>query len=296
MREYALDKAVPSSGTAADYLVLMKPGIVGLVLISTLAGIYLGGRGATELSVTMLALAGVGLATAGSAVLNNYIDRDIDRLMERTSSRALATGAISPGAALAMGFALVGLSMAILFGMVNTLTAVLTATAVFFYVVLYGMLMKRTTPLANQVGCVAGALPPVLGYAAATGTLNIEALSLFALVTFWQQPHALSLALKYKEDYARAGVPVVPVALGVEKTKAKIAMYTALLLPVSIVPWHLGMAGTTYLLTALPAGVLYLGLAVKFLRSRRDCDMFLFFYSVIYLTVVFTAMVVDMKV
>ncbi|MFQ5464308.1 MAG: heme o synthase [Thermodesulfobacteriota bacterium] len=294
--EYAAHRAEAFGGPVADYLILTKPGIVGLVLVSTLAGVYLGGRGMVELPLMLWTLAGVGLATAGSAMLNNYIDRDIDRLMPRTSSRALAAGTVRPALALASGVALVALSAALLALEVNVLTAALSAAAVFFYVVLYGMLMKRRTSWANQVGCVAGALPPVLGYAAATGTVPLEAVALFALVTFWQQPHALSLALKYRDEYAAAGIPVVPVALGVSRTKTRIALYTALLLPLSIVPYLLGMTGTVYLLAALPLGAFYLALAVRFLASKRSTDMFLFFYSIVYLTSVFTVMVADMRI
>ncbi len=298
MREYALDKAVDARrSAAADWLVLTKPGIVGLVLVSALAGLYLGERGVvSDLPLMVWTLVGVGLSTAGSAVLNNYIDRDIDPLMERTKTRALAAGTIAPASALAFGLLLVAASMAILLVAVNPLTAALTATAVVFYVVFYGMWLKRTTPLANQVGCVAGALPPVLGYTAATGVVNLEAAALFAIVTLWQQPHALSLSLKYREDYARAGVPVVAVALGVDATKRKIAWYTALLVPASLSPWLLGMAGTWYLAIAVAMGAYYLFLSGRFLASTRDKDMFLFFYSIIYLTAVFAALVVDMRV
>jgi len=267
------------------------------VLVSVIAGFYLGGRGVVEeVSLMVWTMAGVGLATAGSAVLNNYIDRDLDPLMERTRLRALAAGTIQPGAALVFGLLLVAASMAVLVIEVNTLTASLTAVAIVSYVVFYGMWMKRTTPYANQVGCIAGALPPVLGYAAATGTVNLESVALFALVTLWQQPHALSLSLKYRDEYARAGVPVVAVALGVGATKRRIALYTAMLVPVSAAPWLLGMTGAWYLAVALSMGSVYLFLSARFLASKRDRDMFLFFYSIIYLTVVFAAMVVNMTV
>ena len=305
MRSYALDKAVTQRSLLADYLVLAKPGIVGLVLVSTLTGMYLGGAGGgagggggavLDMSLLFWTLAGVGLSTAGACVLNNFLDRDIDSLMERTSQRALPSGSIPPANALVAGTVLPALGLSILVTRVNLVTATLTFAAVITYVVLYGMFLKRTTHHANQVGGIAGALPPLMGYAAVTGTLTVEALVLFAIVTLWQQPHALSLALKYRDQYRGAGIPAVPVVKGVHSTKKKILAYTAALVPASFLPWALEMAGSLYLAAALASGAVYLGLGVRFLISRRDHSMFLFFYSVIYLTVLFTALVVDMRV
>jgi protoheme IX farnesyltransferase len=272
----------------------MKPAIVGLVLVSTLTGMYIGGRGAVELSVALWTLAGVGLATAGAAVLNNYIDRDIDALMPRTAARALARGSIDAEYALILGTLMVGLSMSILLNRVGVLTALLTAVAVFIYVVLYAMILKRRTPLANQIGGLAGALPPVLGITAVTGALSVEALILFAIVALWQQPHALSLALKYRSDYAKASIPVIPVAKGVRATKLRILLYTSVLVPVSTLLFLTGMAGLFYLVTALVLGGVWFFLSLRFWRSKRQCDMFLFFYSILYLTLVFSVLVFDM--
>ena len=294
MRSYALDRSLADRSNLTDYIVLMKPAIVGLVLVSTLTGMYIGGRGAVELSVALWTLAGVGLATAGSAVLNNYIDRDIDRLMPRTSGRALAKGSIDAEYALIFGTLLVGLSMSILLNRVGVLTASLTAVAVFTYLVLYGLILKRRTPFANQIGGLAGALPPVLGLTAVTGALSVEALILFAIVALWQQPHALSLALKYRADYARASIPVIPVAKGVRATKLRIVLYTLMLVPVTAMLFLTGTAGLLYLATALVLGGGWLFLSIRFLRSERLCDMFLFFYSILYLTLVFSVLVFDM--
>jgi protoheme IX farnesyltransferase len=250
-----------------------------------------------ELSDTHLVswtLLGITLATAGSAILNNYTDRDIDRLMDRTSSRALAARLVSKNYALITGLVFVTLSIVIMMAHVNTITALLTAVAIIGYVVLYGMVLKRRSSFANQIGGLAGALPPVIGYTAVTGTLDIKTLLLFLIMAFWQQPHALSLALKYKDDYARASIPVIPVAKGVFSTKLRIAVYTFGLLPVTILPYIVGMAGHLYLFAALSLGVLYLFLAIRFLLSKRECDMSLFFYSIVYLTLLFAALVVDL--
>jgi protoheme IX farnesyltransferase len=294
MRDYAIHTEVAVRDTLHDYFVLVKPGIVALVLVSALSGIYLGGRGGAEAGLTIMALMGIGFATAGSAVLNNYFDRDIDPLMERTSARALAKGTIQPTGALLFGAIMVAASVPVLALGVNVLTAVLTMLAVFTYVVLYGMVLKRRSPVANQVGGLSGALPPVLGYAAVTGSIGFEALALFVVVAIWQQPHALSLALKYRDDYAAASIPVIPVAKGVAATKWRIFLYTTALLPASALPYLLGTAGHWYLLVAALTGLLYIALSAKFLASRRQCDMFLFFYSIVYLTLLFSAMVMNM--
>jgi protoheme IX farnesyltransferase len=294
MRDYALHTDVAVRGGLRDYFVLAKPGIVALVLVSALTGIFLGSRGAADSALILMALLGIGTATAGAAVLNNYFDRDIDPLMERTSGRALAKGTIAPASALMLGSALVAASVPLLAIGVNPLTAGLTMLAVFTYVVLYGMVLKRRSPAANQIGGLSGALPPVLGYAAVTGSVGVEALILFAIVAIWQQPHALSLALKYRADYAKASIPVIPVAKGVPATKWRIFFYTVLLLPASAMPYLTGVAGQWYLATAIVAGLVYLALSTRFLASRRSCDMFLFFYSIVYLTLLFSSMVLDM--
>ncbi len=276
-----------------DLFILFKPGIVGLVLVSTLTGTYLAGGNSLGLGLTLLTLLGVGLATAGSAALNNYFDRDIDAMMKRTSARALVTGSIHPSVALATGLLMVAGSMLVLTLFVSTVSAALTFSAVVLYVVLYAMIMKRRSSWANQVGGIAGALPPVIGFTAAGGGLGAEAFSLFFLVAVWQQPHALSLALKYREDYKSAGIPVVPVACGVDATKLRIFLYSIVLLPVSIIPYMLGMGGVVYLALTGASGLIFIALSGRFLFSAKKCDIFLFLYSVIYLTVVFLSMVVE---
>lgn len=289
-----MESTLPLRASLADYITLIKPGIVGLVIVATLTGIYMGGRGQYDLGLICWTLVGVGIATAGSALLNNYFDRDIDRLMERTSARALAAGTVSPTRALITGVALVAGALATLALAINSATALLTGCAVFGYVFLYGIVLKRRSPFANQVGGLAGALPPVIGCAAITGGLDSTALFLFAVVAVWQQPHALSLALKYREDYAKASIPVIPVAKGVHATKVRIVLYTLLLIPVSLLLSLTGVAGVVYLVTAVTLGSIFLIIGVRFLRSDRKCDMFLFFFSILYLTLLFTAMVVDM--
>ena len=294
MKDYALEGVLPSRHAIGDYLVLAKPGIVSLVMMSTLTGLCIASRGLPDLWITISVMTGIALATAGSAMLNNYVDRDIDAIMERTRSRALAVEAFSPRNTVITGTLLVVFSVLFLLTDVNMITAILTGTAALGYVVLYTIILKRRSSYANQVGGIAGALPPVIGYVAVTQRIDLTALILFAISAIWQHPHALSIALKYRDQYELARIPVIPVAKGVRSTKIRISIYTALLLLVSITPYLSGMAGLIYLVVAITAGIYYLGLAVKFMRSKRDCDMFLFFYSILYIVVIFTAMILDM--
>ena len=276
-----------------DYVILTKPGIVALVILATMTGIYFARRGMPEIGLTLWTLMGIGLITAGSAVLNNYLDRDIDRLMERTASRAVAAGTIVPSNALTFGLLLIAVSILIFISFVNILTAILAAAAAFGYVVLYGMILKRRSPYANQVGGLAGALPPVIGHAAITGELGGEAWILFIIMALWQHPHALSLALKYRDEYAGASIPVIPVAKGITASKKRIAAYTLFLLPATTLPYFYGMAGSYYLYTSLTIGAVYFYLALRFYLSSRSSDMFLFFFSIIHLLILFTALVAD---
>jgi protoheme IX farnesyltransferase len=294
MRTHVLSRVLPARLPITEYFLLAKPGIVALVLVATLTGVYLANVGLPDGGLLFWTLTGIALATAGSAILNNYTDRDIDCLMDRTSSRALAAELVSKNYALITGLVFVALSLVVMMAFVNSLTALLTGIAIVGYVVLYGMVMKRRTSFANQIGGLAGALPPVIGYTAVTGSLDMKTLLLFLIMAIWQHPHALSLALKYKEDYAKASIPVIPVAKGVYATKLRIAVYTFCLLPVTILPYIIGMAGQIYLFVALSLGIVYLFLAFKFLFSDRECDMFLFFYSIIYLTLLFSSLVVDL--
>lgn len=287
-------QSVSARSVISDYISLSKPGIVGLTLVAALTGIYFGNHGImpdwTLIFWTFLTL---GLATAGSCMLNNYYDRDIDRLMKRTSSRALAAGEVSERNVLIVSLLLAIPSLGLMAWMVNPLTALVTAVGVVGYVGVYTMWMKRTTPWANQFGGIAGAVPPMVGYAAVTGELAAPAWILFAIMVVWQQPHALSLALKYRDDYARANVPVIPVACGVQATKIRIALYTLALIPVAVLPYSFDMAGVLYLAAALVLSCVFVFMAVRFLRSDKDCDMRVFAYSIVYLILLFGTMVLD---
>lgn len=295
MKELVLDNISPVRHVVNDVLILTKPGIVSLVLMSTLTGLCIASRGFPDLDIMVWTMVGIALATAGSAVLNNYIDRDIDRLMERTQIRALAVDAVTPNNTILMGTVLLAAGVTVMGVFVNNVSAILTAYAAIGYVLLYTLILKRRTSFANQIGGIAGALPPAIGYVAVTQRVDIYALLLFIISAVWQQPHALSIALKYKDEYSKAGIPVVPVAKGVRSTKIRIVLYSTLFLIVSVLPYFFGMAGIIYLLTAVILNSYFLILGIRFLNSKKECDMRLFFYSIIQITLLFSAMILDMR-
>lgn len=277
-----------------EYIGIAKPGIVGLTLMATVTGIYFGNPGTQpDWLLIFLTLFTLGLATAGSCMMNNAFDRDIDALMKRTSSRAVAAGKIPAKDAMITGL-LLAIGSVLWMGLaVNPLAAIITSVGVIGYVGVYTMLAKRRTPWANQLGGIAGAVPPMVGYAAVTGELEAAAWVLFIIMVVWQQPHALSLALKYRNDYARAGVPVIPVAKGVAATKKRITIYCVALIPLTLLPYAFGMAGDVYLATAILFSMAFFVMAIRFMRSEKDCDMRLFGFSIVYLLAVFGAMVLD---
>jgi len=294
MERVTTGESVRRQAAVAELFELAKPGIVGLTLVAALTGIYFGNHGVMpHWNLIFWTFLTLGLATAGSCMLNNYYDRDIDQLMSRTRSRALASQAISERVVLYTALLLTILPIALMAWMVNPLTALVTAVGVVGYVGVYTMWMKRRTPWANQFGGIAGAVPPMVGYAAVTGDLGAPAWILFAIMVVWQQPHALSLALKYREDYARARVPVIPVACGVQATKVRIVAYALALIPVAILPYVFDMAGIWYLVISVVLSSMFLFMSVRFLRSERDCDMRVFAFSIVYLILLFGTLVID---
>ena len=303
MQTYKTKQMLAPNGVALSWwatgralYTLAKPGIVNLALVSALAGFYIGSRGGSVgWDVVAWTLATLTMATAGACMLNNVYDRDIDRLMKRTSRRPLASGEVSHRLGFAIGMILAIAPLPVMAVMVNMTAAVLTAAAVFGYVVVYTMLAKRRTPWANQLGGIAGAMPPVIGVAAATGSVTPEALYLFAIMAVWQQPHALSLALKYREDYARAKVPVVPVARGVEATKLRIFVYAIVLLVVSVLPYAMNMAGIVYFVAAVALGSIFTVKAYRFMVSQRDHDMKLFLFTLVHLTAICVVLIMDLE-
>ncbi|MBI3393832.1 MAG: protoheme IX farnesyltransferase [Nitrospirae bacterium] len=289
-----IEKALARSESLEDYLSLAKPGIVSLVLITTLAGLYVGHRGLPGPALIFWTLLGTGLAAAGSAALNNFFDRDIDGLMRRTQTRPLPSGTIDPGSALTFAVTLVVLSFLTLSAFVNALSAFLALAAVLSYAFLYTLVLKRRTPLATEIGGIAGALPPVIGVAATQGHVGIEALILFLIMFVWQPPHFWALAVRHEADYRRAGIPVLPVASGLFETKVKTLSYTAALLPISLFPYFYGIAGPAYLLTASALSLAFLGMAFRFFISEKAQASSLFSFSIVYLALLFAVMTFDL--
>lgn len=283
--------------TAADLLTLTKPGILLLVLVTTAVGMWLAGPTWPEPWLVAATLTGTGLAAASSAVVNHVWDRDIDVGMHRTADRPVAAGRISP----AVGWAWAGLlgaaSMVILLMWVGVLPAALAAIALFVYGVVYTMWLKRRTHLCTDVGGVAGAIPPMIGWAAVTGGLEAGAWALFAIMMAWQPPHFWALAVVKTEEYRAVGVPMLPVVRGSETTRTWMLVYSVVLLAVSLLPWWLGLSGLWYLGTAAALGTATLIWTWQF-RVRPvqpSSARRLFFWSLLYLFVLLVVMAADAR-
>lgn len=290
-----MEKVLTYSRTVKDYIILTKPGIVIMAVMTTMTGIYMANRGLPPSSLSFWTLLGTGFAAAGATVLNNFYDRDIDVLMERTSSRPLPQGAIKPSSAFATGTFFIAASFVILAYFVNLLTALLGIAAAFVYVVVYTGL-KRITPNATVIGGISGALPPVIGYSAITGTVGQEAFILFLIMFIWQPAHFWFLAIKYTDDYRNANIPTLPVSKGLLETKTKIIMFNLALFPVSLLPWFYDLAGMAYLVTAVFLGLTYLFLSARLLFTKGGKNVIYFFYfSILYLVILFMVMGIDLQ-
>ena len=289
-------RGVPvANGPPRDYVTLTKPRIMSLLLLTGGCGMVVGARGwpgTVSFLVTMLGLA---LACGGASALNHVLDADIDRLMgERTERRPVAAGRVPAPRALEFGLALSALSFVLLASAVNALTATLALVGNLFYVLVYTKYLKRSTPQNIVIGGAAGAVPPLVGWAAATGNLSLPALWLFLIVFFWTPPHFWALALLLKENYAAARVPMLPVVRGERRTVREILAYTVGLIGVTTLPFAWGTAGFAYLASALVLGGVFLAGALALVRNtdRRRAGL-LFHYSLAYLALLFVAMALD---
>jgi protoheme IX farnesyltransferase len=282
-------------GALRDYLTLTKPRIMTLLLLTGFCGMVVGAGGLPELWLIAAAMTGLALACGGASALNHVLDADIDRLMgKRTRSRPVAAGRIPAPYALEFGLALSALSFVLLAGVVNVLTAALALVGNLFYVLVYTRLLKRSTPQNIVIGGAAGAVPPLVGWAAATGSLTVPALVLFAVVFLWTPPHFWALALLIKRDYAAAGVPMLPVVRGEDETARQIVLYTAALVAFTLAPALWGMFGVLYLVAAAALGAAFLWLAWQLRRERTPARArVLFHYSLAYLALLFVAMALD---
>ena len=276
------------------YFELCKPKVVALIVFTAVVGMLLATPGMVPLDILIFGTLGIGLAASSGAAINHWVDQRIDAVMERTQNRPLAHGDLDSNNALifAIGMGVVGIGMLVL--MVNTLTAILTFFALIGYAVIYTMFLKRSTSQNIVLGGAAGAAPPVLGWAAVTGEVNTEALLLFLIIFIWTPPHFWALAIKRRDEYAKAGIPMLPVTHGVAFTKLHILLYTLMLLVVTIIPFMISMSGIIYLAGAIALGLGFLYHVVKL--YRKDCDiqaMRTFGYSIFYLSALFAFLLAD---
>jgi heme o synthase len=292
--------------TVGAYVALCKPRIVELLLITAVPTLFLAYGGLPSLLVTVVVVLGGALAAGSANALNCYIDRDIDEIMRRTSSRPLVKNTVSPRSALIFGLVLAVVSVALFAATTNLLAAGLTLGAILYYVVIYTMLLKRHTSQSTLWGGACGAAPVVIAWAAATGSLSWPAWLLFGVVFFWQPPHFWALAIKYREDYRRAGIPMLPVVASVHRVLAESVVYSWLMVAVSLAAWP--WAGPVYGAVAIVAGAAFLYEVHRLLRQSRRMGadgagtdgagtdglvtMRLFHLSILYLTLVFAGVAV----
>ena len=278
----------------ADYVTLTKPKVQSLLLLTTVTTMYVAGN--PSLGLVALTVLGGYLSAGGSGAVNHYWDRDIDAEMERTASRPVPSGRVAPKAALWFGIALAVASFALLSLTVNLLSAVLALCGFLGYVLVYTAWLKRTTPQNIVIGGAAGAVPPLVGWAAVTGSLDPTALYLFAIVFYWTPPHFWALSLLMKDEYARVGVPMMPVARGEVETRRQIVLYTVLLVVLTLLPFVFGMFGWIYAAAALGLGVAFLVLSVRLQRrADRRSALTTYLFSLGYLAALFCAMVLDAR-
>jgi len=282
------------SGIASQYLELTKPRVVLLIVFTAVIGMFLAVPGMVPLQPLIAGTAGIWLAAASAAAINHLIDQRIDKVMARTSQRPLATGTLKPMQVFVFAVVLGALSMTILIAFVNPLTAALTFASLIGYAVVYTAYLKRATPQNIVIGGAAGAAPPVLGWAAVTGSVHPYALLLFLIIFIWTPPHFWALAIFRRDDYSRAQVPMLPVTHGVVYTRWHVLYYTILLVVVTVLPYLTGMSGLFYLGGALVLGAGFLYYAIRLLNPPDDFfPMRVFNYSIVYLMALFAFLLVD---
>jgi protoheme IX farnesyltransferase len=277
-----------------DYYELTKPKVVLLIAFTAVVGMFLATPGLPPLDAAVFGTLGIWLAAASAAAINHVIDQRIDSVMQRTKHRPLPTGHITDSQALAFAFALGAASMLLLTFLVNPLTAVLTFCSLIGYAIVYTVWLKRATPQNIVIGGAAGAAPPVLGWAAVTNTIDPNALLLFLIIFTWTPPHFWALAIARREEYAKVGVPMLPVTHGVEFTRLHILLYTVLMVLVTILPYLTGMSGLIYAASGTVLNAVFLWYAWQLWSTGRpDWPMRTFRYSITYLGLLFLALLVD---
>ena len=272
---------------------LLKPRVMSLVVFTGFAGMYVA-PGSLHPLVFATALFAIAAGAGASGAINQWYDRDIDAVMNRTKTRPIPAGFMAPAEALTLGLVVSAISVLLLGLSTNWLAASLLAFTIFFYAVVYTVWLKRRTPQNIVIGGAAGAFPPMIGWSAVTGTLSIEPVLLFAIIFMWTPPHFWALALVKNDDYTRAAIPMLPVVAGAAETRRQIVIYAVLMAPLAVVPSFIGLASFSYGIIAGLAGAVFVGLSVKLWRDGTDkTAMQLFGYSISYLFLVFLGLVVD---
>ncbi|RWP74272.1 heme o synthase [Mesorhizobium sp.] len=286
-----------SEATAGDFFALLKPRVMSLVVFTAFVGLVAAPVTINPL-LAVIAILAIAIGAGASGALNMWYDADIDAVMTRTAGRPVPAGRIRPGEALSFGLVLSVLSVMTLGVLVNWLSATLLAFTIFFYAVVYTMWLKRWTPQNIVIGGAAGAIPPVIGWAAVTGTVSLESVVLFLIIFLWTPPHFWALALFKSEDYARAGIPMMPNVAGQASTRRQIFAYALILAPVGVLPWMLGFTTPAYGVLAVLLGAGFVWYAWKVLQMADDDHMMkpakaLFGYSLLYLFAIFAIYLAD---
>jgi heme o synthase len=278
----------------SDYLDMTKPKVQSLLLFTTVTTMYVAGT--PSVARVLLTCLGGALASGGAGAINHFLDRDIDARMSRTANRPVPSGRVRPGAALAYGIVLGICSFALLALTVNVLAAALALSGLLGYVLVYTLWLKRRTPQNIVIGGAAGAVPPLVAWAATTGRLGGTAIYLFAIVFYWTPPHFWALSLLMKDEYAAAGVPMLPVVRGEAETRWQILLYTILLVTVTLLPFAFGLFDGVYLVAALLLGSAFTAMALKLRRdAQRRTALKVYLFSLAYLALLFAAMVADAR-
>ena len=280
-------------GRVADFVELLKPRVMSLVVFTGAAGLAVA-PGSVHPVLAAVAVLCIAVGAGASGAINMWYERDIDALMTRTAGRPLPTGRVEPAEALSLGVILALFSVMLMGLALNWVAAALLALAIGFYVFVYTVWLKRRTPQNIVIGGAAGAFPPMIGWAAATGEVSVASIALFALIFFGTPPHFWALALVKSADYARAGVPMLPVVAGARETKRQMLIYTLLLLPIALAPTLLGIAGWIYGAAAILLGLLFVLAAVRVWYDETERSAWAMFgYSILYLFVLFALLIVD---
>lgn len=280
--------------TARSFVRMTKPIIIGLLLFTTLAGMVIAARGMPNAQLLVFTLLGGALASGGANTINQYIERDLDTMMARTSRRPIPSGEVRPIHALIFGVLLSVLSFVVLVTFVNLLSAALSLAGILYYVFVYTLWLKRRSTLNIVIGGAAGAIPPVVGWVAVTNQLTLLPVFLFAIIYYWTPPHTWALVMLVEKDYLRASVPMMPVALGPKATQLRIMLYTLLLVPLTLLMTPLGMMGWIYLAAAGALGAWHIVAAMRvWRRGTKASYRSLYKFSTMYLTLLFLAMMVD---